>query len=190
MDVASHVAVNRNCLGQVCSIATPVDNPRLFGRSETSSLEQPIAPYPSVHHGQRTCVPGPAVLVFAGDVEDMASDKRKRKFLVGVRLSDDERTALEDLAASRQKSLPAFLRAAGLRQRLNSSTAAISIADRQELRRIKMGLGEVASNLNYLAKSFAAENAPASNLARQTEQALAEVFRTNAHIREVLGYDR
>ena len=89
-----------------------------------------------MHHGQRACVPGPAVLVFAGDVEDMRSDKRKRNFLVGVRLSEDERTALEALAASRQSSLPAFLRATGLRQRLSSSTAAISIADREELRRI------------------------------------------------------
>lgn len=129
-------------------------------------------------------------MFLAGDVEDMASDKRKRNFLVGVRLSEDERTALEALAASRQTSLPAFLRATGLRQRLSSSTAAISIADREELRRIKIDLGEVASSLNRIATSFAAQSSPASNLARQTEQALAEVFRTNAHIREVLGYDR
>ncbi len=129
-------------------------------------------------------------MVLAGDVEDMASEKRKRNCLVGVRLSEDERTALEALAASRQTSLPAFLRAAGLRHRLSSSTAAISIADREELRRIKIDLGEVASSLNRIATSFAAQSSPASNLARQTEQALAEVFRTNAHIREVLGYDR
>lgn len=120
----------------------------------------------------------------------MASDKRKRQYLIGVRLSEEERTALEALAASRQTSLPAFLRAAGLRRRLASSAAPITFADRDELRRIKMDLGEVASSLQHLAKSFAAIEDPASNLALQTEIALQAVWRTNAHIREVLGYDR
>jgi len=53
-----------------------------------------------------------------------------------------------------------------------------------------MDLGEVASSLQHLAKSFAAIEDPASNLALQTEIALQAVWRTNAHIREVLGYDR
>ena len=120
----------------------------------------------------------------------MASEKRKRTCLIGVRLSEEERGALEALAASRQTSLPAFLRAAGLRQRLTSSATPITIADREELRRIKMDLGEVASSLKRLVKSFAAEEVPASNLALQTEEALSQVFRINAHIREILGYDR
>src|SRR3546814_9528666 len=66
----------------------------------------------------------------------ISSDKRKRQYLIGVRLPEEERTALEALAASRQTSLPAFLRAAGLRQRLASSAAPITFADRDELRQI------------------------------------------------------
>lgn len=120
----------------------------------------------------------------------MASDKRKRTCLIGVRLSQEEKSALEALAASRQTSLPAFLRASGLRQRLVSTAAPNSIADRDELRRIKMELDEVASSLKHIARNFAAEVDPASNLVLQTEDALADIFRTNAHIRGVLGYDR
>src|SRR3546814_15497946 len=115
--------------------------------------------------GQRTCVPGPAVLFSRGGVEEVASDKRKRQYLIGVRLSEEERTALEALAASRQTSLPAFLRAAGLRPRLASSAAPITFAARDELRRTKMDLGAVGSRLHPLPNPFASTQPPTSQLA-------------------------
>jgi hypothetical protein len=119
----------------------------------------------------------------------MTSEKRKRRRIIGVRLDENEHAALEAFAAAaRAESLPAYLRSAGLKQKLAASAAPV-ISDRAELRRIKIQQNEVAEKLSHLTWVF--ENTyPSEEMVSLARRVLEETLLTNAQLRLALGYDR
>ena len=117
----------------------------------------------------------------------MSSDKRKRQRIVSVRLTDAEFERIRGFAnVTNSSSVPAFLRAVGLKQRLRSSSA--PVPDRDELRRIKIQQGYLASELAKLADR-PPQVPDAQQLAARTSKTLDEVIEMNALIRKALGYD-
>lgn len=122
-----------------------------------------------------------------GELECMSSDKRKRQRVVSVRLTEDEFERIRAHAnVTNSSSVPAFLRAVGLKQRLKSSSA--PVADRDELRRIKIQQGFLANELAKLADE-PSRIPDADQLAAHTSKTLEEVMEMNALIRKALGYD-
>ena len=124
--------------------------------------------------------------MLVGSLRTLSSDKRKRQRIVSVRLTDDEFEKIRGMAnVTNSSSIPAFLRAAGLKKRLVSSAA--PVADRDELRRIKIQQGFLASELNKLNET---PFIPSSeDLVHHTAKTLDEVLEMNALIRKALGYD-
>lgn len=143
-----------------------------------------------MHPSQETGVPEPAVSAREGKIRKegaVSSDKRKRQRVVGVRLTDAEFQKIRDAAAvTNYSSVPAFLRAVGLKMRLQSSSAPVD--DRDELRRIKIRQGLLASELAKLNEQ-SAFIPQQEDLAKLTTKTLGEVLETNALIRKTLGYD-
>lgn len=99
------------------------------------------------------------------------SETRQRKAFIGIRLTDEERTVIEEGAEAMGLSIGAFIRKraigeAGERYRKRPP------ADRAELTRLLAQLGKIGSNLNQMARRMnSGERIGAPHLDRALEAA-------------------
>ena len=128
------------------------------------------------------------------------SEKRKRTKMISVRVDETEHATIHAYAANAQfRTVQDYLRALGLKNRFNA--AAPVLAERDEVRRLKIQLGQVGGVLrehkNLLEKILQAVPAAQLTPELQTEirkafahaqQAYDDTVEANRQIRRTLGY--
>jgi hypothetical protein len=117
----------------------------------------------------------------------MRSEKRKRQPTIQIRVDDAERAALQHNAKlTRSKSVPDFLRRLGLGWQPHLRGNAL-VVDRDELRRLKISVGQAAT-LVAQALAAAAAGGDRRDPDDTVRDALDQLRAVNDDIRRALGY--
>ena len=114
------------------------------------------------------------------------SDKRQRGETVTVRLTRDERDALDALASRSGLAVGAFMRAASFGD-AGPRAQRRPPADHKALRQLLGECGRVGNNLNQIAHAL---NAGGSVILSEITATSRELLATLSDIRRALGYDR